>query len=404
MFSLVFLLSACIGAALIGALAVYAWLKPRISHLTAQIDVEEKSLVHMSDRFKALSSEALDKSNQQFLLLATENLQRFQDKANDALTEKEKAIQQLIQPVTDTLQKMDGKIADLETKREGAYAQLKELVSNMRDQHVQLQQQTSSLVQTLRAPTSRGQWGETQLKTVLDFSNLVEGVHYHRQATTDSMRPDVVVQLPPDKVVLIDAKVPLHNYQSAMQSNISDDDKNAFLVKHAADVRNQIKNLSSKDYTKGFNSFDWVVMFLPLEGAIQMAMDKQPDLMEFAWSKNIILATPTNLLALMRTVSYAHEQFKVNENAKEIASLAEVLYQRIIIFAEHFATMGKGLSNAMDAYNQAVGSLERNILTSLRKMKNAGVKGDNRGLKLQAIEETPRKLTAPELVDIEKEI
>src|SRR5690606_27035350 len=132
-------------------------------------------------------------------------------------------------------QKMETKISDLEQKREGAYAQLKELVGNMKDQHVLLQNQTSSLVQTLRAPTTRGHWGETQLKTVLDFANLIEGVHYSRQVSAEGMRPDVVVQLPPNKVVLIDAKVPLHNYQSALQPNVSDDDKNALLVKHAAD-------------------------------------------------------------------------------------------------------------------------------------------------------------------------
>jgi DNA recombination protein RmuC len=306
----------------------------------------------------------------------------------------------LVAPVSETLQKMDGKIAEMENKRAGAYGELVQLVSSMRDQHVQLQTQTSSLVQTLRAPTSRGHWGETQLKTILDFANLVEGVHYTRQTSAEGMRPDIVVKLPPDKVVLIDAKAPMQNYQNAMQPNVSDDEKNAFLVKHAADVRLHIKKLSDKDYTKGFNSFDWVVMFLPLEGLVQMAMDKQPDLMEFAWKQNVILATPTNLLALMRTVSYAHDQFKVNENAREIARIGDVLYQRIFTFAEHFEKIGKGLSGAMEYYNKAVGSFEGNLLPGLRRMRDAGIKADDRGVNLSIIDQAPRVLQTRDEKDV----
>lgn len=392
------------GGAVVGALAVYGLMAARTRELETRLKMQDETQGKLAETFAALSADALNRNNQQFLTLANENLQRFHQKADASLHEKQQAIEQLLKPVSETLSKMDGKIADLETKREGAYVELKTLVGSMKEQHQLLHMQTASLAQTLRAPTTRGHWGETQLKTVLDFANLIEGVHYSRQVSADGMRPDVAVQLPPDKVVLIDAKVPLHNYQAAMQAHISDDEKNALLVKHANDLRSHIKKLSEKDYTKGFNSFDWVVMFLPLEGLVQMALDKQPDLIEFAWSKNIILATPTNLLALMRTVSYAHDQFKVNENAREISKIAETLYQRISIFAEHFAKMGRGLESAVSNYNQALGSLERNVLSGLRKFRENGVKGEDRHAKLAAIEDGPRKLTAPELVEIEKEV
>ncbi len=382
----------------VGAALVYGLMAGRNRELAARLAMQSRNDEALANMVKAISAEALKSNNEQFLTLAQEKLANFQQQAHSNLQEREKAIEQIVKPVNDTLHKMETKIADLEHKREGAYARLTEMVGQMREQHVQLQNQTSSLVQTLRAPTSRGHWGETQLKTVLDFANLIEGVHYSRQVSAEGMRPDVVVKLPPDKVVLLDAKAPFHNYQSAMQPNVSDAEKNALLEKHAADVRTHIKKLSDKEYASGFNSFDWVVMFLPLEGLVQMALDKQPDLMEYAWSRNVVLATPTNLLALMRTVSYAHDQFKINENAKEIASLGEDIYRRIHIFADHFAKMGNALASATDKYNQALGSLERNVMSSLRKMKDSGIKADDRGVKLEAVEETPRVLTSPEFL------
>jgi DNA recombination protein RmuC len=209
--------------------------------------------------------------------------------------------------------------------------------------------------------------------------------------------------LPPEKVLLIDAKVPMQNYLTAMQQDISEGEKQVALTKHANDLKSHIKILSEKEYTAGFNTFDWVIMFVPLDGLIQMALDKQPDLIEFAWSKKVVLATPTNLLALMRTVAYAHDQFKVNENAKEISKLAEVLYQRVMIFAGHFSKMGQGLASAIDYYNQALGSMDRNVMSSLRQMKEAGVKADERELKLNHIDELPRQFATPELAEMKKE-
>ena len=393
------------GGASIGALITYALMAATQRELKTRLEMQTQTQDKLAETFKALSSDALQSNNQQFLTLATENLQRFQQQADSQLQQKQNAIAQLLQPVTETLQKMDGKIAEIETKREGAYVELKTLVGAMKDQHTQLQNQTSSLVQTLRAPTSRGQWGEMQLKRVLDFSGLLEGVHYDRQANVPGMRPDILVQLPPDKVLLIDAKVPMQNYLSAMQVDVTDEAKNVFLTKHAVDMKEHIKALSHKDYTQGFNSFDWVLMFVPLDGLIQMAMDKHPDLVEFAWQRNVVLATPTNLLGLMRTVSYAHDQFKVNENAKEIAKLGETLYKRMIIFAEHLSKMGRGLNTAVDSYNEAVASLERNLLSSLRRMKEIGVaKNETKDAPLPILEHTARKLTAPELIDVEKEL
>ncbi len=378
----------------LGAAVVYAFMSVRNRELHMRLELQGDAQERMAMLFKGLSAEALKDNNQQFLTLALENLKQYQQSAEQKLSEKHTAIASALQPVAESLQKMDTKIADIEMKREGAYAELRTLVTSMKDQHVLLQKQTSSLVQTLRAPTSRGQWGEMQLKRVLDFSGLLEGIHYTRQSTGASgLRPDILIQLPPDKVLLVDAKVPMQNYLSAMQESVTDDDKNVFLTKHALDLKEHIKRLSGKEYTQDYNSFDWVVLFVPLEGLIQMALDKQPDLMEFAWQKNVILATPASLLALTRTVAYAHDQFKVNENAREIARLGEELYKRIAKFAEHMGKVGRGLTTATNSYNEAVGSLERNVLSSMRKMREIGTtKAEVKELEVPLIEHNVRPL------------
>jgi DNA recombination protein RmuC len=397
------------GGAAFGALAVYGYMIGKQRELAMRLELQDQSRTQLSDTFAALSADALNKNNEQFLTLATENLKRFHQQADASLTEKQTAIATLLQPVSESLSKMDLKIADIETKREGAYVELKTLVNAMKDQHVQLQNQTSSLAQALRAPTSRGQWGEMQLKRVLEFSGLLEGIHYTKQASSQTdksgIRPDVMVHLPPDKVLLIDAKVPMHSYLSAMQNDVSDTDKNILLAKHAMDLKGHIKTLSNKNYASGFNSFDWVIMFVPLDGIIQMAMEKEPDLVEYAWNMNVILATPTNLLGLMRTVAYAHDQFKVNENAKEIAKIGETLYKRVSVFADHMMKMGRSLDGALDSYNKAIGSLERNVLSSLRQVKTLGVATSESDLPaMKALEEMPRKISAPELIEETKEI
>jgi DNA recombination protein RmuC len=352
------------GGALFGALATYAVMVTRRTDMPSDLP----------NLLKAMSAEALHSNNQQFLTLATENLKQFQQQAEQKLTEKQTAIATMLQPVSETLQKMDGKIAEIESKREGAYAELRSVVNAMKDQHILLHKQTSSLAQTLRAPTSRGQWGEMHLEQVLEISGLQKGVHYERQATSSSgLRPDIIISLPPDKQLLVDSKVPLLNYQMAMEDGISDEDKHGYLSKHANDLKDHIKKLSEKEYTKDFNSFDFVVLYLPLEGLIQMALDKQSDLLEYAWRRKIVLATPTNLLALTRTVAFAHDQFKVNENAREISDIGNDLYSRIMTFAGHFSGLEKNLNMAVESYNKAVGSLERNVMPGMRRLNEMGV-------------------------------
>jgi DNA recombination protein RmuC len=293
---------------------------------------------------------------------------------------------------------METKIADLEQQRQHSYGELKTLVTVMAGDQRRLQQETASLVQALRAPTTRGQWGEMQLKRVLDMAGLLEGVHYQRQVTAGPKRPDIVVALPPDRELLIDAKVPMQAYLSSMQTDMPDAERAVLWARHAKDLKDHIKALSDKDYTSSFNSFDWVILFMPLDGLMQIALDHEPALMEFAWQKRVIIATPTSLLGLMRTIAYAHEQSKINDNAKEIAKLGETLYKRISIFMSHFNKMGDALNSAMNKYNDTVGSLERNVLPSLRQMKEKGIAANDAVAETKTIEQRSRAINAPELL------
>ena len=221
------------------------------------------------------------------------------------------------------------KIGDLELQRQQSYGELKSLVGTMATDQQRLQQETSSLVQALRAPTMRGQWGEMQLKTVLDMAGLREGLHYdhNKQGTEGRQRPDVIIKLPPDRVLLIDSKVPMHNYLNAMQSDVNEAERRVLHAKHAQDFKVHIDALSKKDYTASFQSFDWVILFVPLDSLMQIAMDYEPALVEYAWGKRVVIATPTSLLGVMRTVAYAHEQFKITENAKDIAKFGRDVIQ-----------------------------------------------------------------------------
>lgn len=397
----VFIASLLTGAAAIVAAALtYLFMRGQQRVLETQIAMLNGGKNALADSFAALSRDALAQNNAQFLALAKENLQQFQQKAELDLQNRQNEIGHIVKPVAETLQKMETKIADLEQQRQHSYGELKTLVGSMANDQKRLQSETASLVQALRAPTMRGQWGEMQLKTILDMAGLREGVHYdhNQQGKEGRQRPDIVVKLPPDRVLLIDAKVPMQNYLNAMQGDISDAERRVLHAKHAQDFKTHIDALSKKDYTASFQSFDWVILFVPLDSLMQLAMDYEPALVEYAWAKKVVLATPTSLLGVMRTVAYAHEQFKINENAKEIAVLGEALYKRVGTFMGHIAKMGNALNTVLDRYNDSIGSLERFVMPSLRQMREKGIAANDALPEIKTIETHSRMITAPELV------
>lgn len=406
MISLVLTCLLCAVAALLAAALTYMAMRGTVRVLEARLQAQqdshhekiqllEQAKGQLADRFASLSADALTQNNERFLTLARENLQQFQQKAELDLQQRQNDISHVVKPVAETLHKMETKINDLEQQRQHSYGELKALVNVMATDQQRLQQETASLVQALRAPTMRGQWGEMQLKRVLDMAGLLEGVHYKRQVTEGPKRPDVVVSLPPDRVLLIDAKVPMQNYLNSLQNDMNDADRRILWAKHTQDFKAHIDSLSKKDYTSSFPSFDWVILFVPLDSLMQIAMDQEPALVEYAWSKKVVIATPTSLLGIMRTVAYAHDQFKVNENAKDIAKLGELLYSRFNTFMNHLTKMGRALNGALDSYNNMVGSMDRMVLPSLRQMRDKGIAANDLP-DMKAIEERSRVLTAPE--------
>lgn len=379
--------------------------------IAEQMDWIDKTKAQIGDHFKALSLEALNSSRESFLALAQERFQQLQENAKGDLEKREGAIKNLVDPVNKSLEKIDLKIAELEKERHGAYGELREHLKNMRQDQDRLRSETSALVQALRSPSSRGQWGEMQLKRTLEMAGLVEGVHYSRQVTVmgdegRQQRPDIIIKLPGDKSIVIDAKAPIDAYLDALKDGISEGERIAALEKHARHVRDHIKALGSKSYWAQFETPEFVVMFLPSESYLSAALERDPALMEYSFQQKVLTTSPVSLIALMRSVAYGWQQEKLAANAKDISELAKELYTRISGLGESMHKLGRHLQTAVGSYNQAVGTLETRVLVSARKFQHLQVVGGESAAPLamlDTIDEAPRPLTAVEFEETKAE-
>lgn len=307
----------------------------------------------LKDEFKLTASEALKESNSQFLGLA-----------NREFSAKEESIEKLLHPVRETLGKMEAQTQQLETKRAEAYSEVLTEIKNIQKTHETLRQETTQLVQALRAPKARGNWGELQLKRCIEFAGMVERCSFEvekhmKGADLDpAQRPDVVVQLPNGRSIVIDAKTPLDAYLSA--TSAGDEIQRAFYLKtHATQVRTHLSQLGGKQYWQRFeNSPDFVVCFLPSEVLFSAALEQDPSLIEVGSQLNVILATPTTLIALLKAVAYGWQQMEITRNAIEICKAGEDLYRKLAGTQEHFNRLGNSLSSAVRHFNNLVGAVE----------------------------------------------
>ena len=365
----------------------------------ALLDDAQKRL---TTTFEALSLQALKASSQSFLDLAKAQLGQFQERASGDLAAKQQAIAELLKPVRESLTRVDAQIQEMEKTRSGAYQGLSEQVRSLVDTQQQLRGETGRLASALRSTGARGRWGEIQLRRVVELAGMQDHCDFYEQQSAEGengrMRADMLVRMPGGRTIVVDSKVPFSAYDRAISAN-DDAVRAAAYREHALVVREHIKALSAKAYWEQFGETpEFVVLFLPAETFFGAAVEHDPGLIEFSAERNVMLTTPMTLIALLRAVHYGWRQEKLAENAKQISDLGSELYRRVAKLGDHFARLGKSLGNAVDAYNEAVGSLERTVLPQARKFKDLHAAPGDRDIPLlDPLEHTTRNLQAPEM-------
>ena len=342
-----------------------------------KIETIEESRKQLESSFSTLSQQALQLNNENFLALAKEKLTQFQIQAEANLDKKEKSIETLLKPIQSALKQTEEQIQSIEKDRKESFGSLSQHLKIINETQTDLRLETQNLVHALRRPEVRGQWGELTLKRIAELAGMVDHCDFYEQQLSESnesrMRPDMIVRMPDQRELIIDAKTPLDAYLNATQTT-DENSRNNSLTKHARNVRERMRELSSKSYWSQFkNSPDFVVLFIPGEQFLSAALEQDPQLLEDALKNKVILATPTSIIALLRAVAFGWRQIAVAENAEKIRELGEDLYHRLATFAEHLQKLGKNLDSSVEQYNKAMGSLDRQVLTGARKFTELGI-------------------------------
>ncbi len=357
----------------------------------------------LKGEFATLSAAALRESNEQFLQLAKGRLELAQQAAKGDLDQRAQSIEQLLAPLREQLGRYEQGMRNLESERQRAYAGLVQQVRQLGDSQERLQLETRNLVTALRAPQTRGRWGELQLRRVMEMAGMIEHCDFDEQVSSQSesgrLRPDVVVRLSGGRNVVVDAKVPLQAFLQAMDAS-DEDARKSSMIGHARQLRSHVDSLSKKAYWQQFDvTPEYVIAFIPGDPLLAAALEYDPSLLDHAVEHRVILATPTSLIALLRTIAFGWQQESLAENALEVQKAGRELYRRLSTFGDHLARAGRSLGGAVDAYNKAVGSLERNVLPQARRFNDLGVGVSDQPMpEAEPIDSMPRLLQAPELV------
>ena len=353
-------------------------------------------------RFAELAAGVLRSNSESFLQLASERFQSHKVEADRELKAREAAVEALVTPIREELKKVEERAQQLETSREGAYRSVTEQVKLLAEGQSALRSETGRLVQALRRPQGAGRWGEHQLRNVLEMAGMMEHVDFDEQPGLPGaggvLRPDVVVRLPGGKSIAVDAKTPLQAYLDAVEAK-TEQDRAAHLDALARHVRSHIRQLADKKYWGRLaDGTDFVVMFIPGDAFVAAALERDPGLFEEAVKNRVLIATPITLIALVRAVAYGWQQEKLAENARAVAETGRELYERVKRFGSRMEDVGKSLRQAVERYNRGVGTLERSVLPSARKLEGLGVVSASEAIApLEQLETEPRSLQAPEL-------
>lgn len=351
----------------------------------------------LTQAFTEISNQSLRANSDTFLKLAEQNLETRQAKVESNFEKREKAVEELVKPIREALSASHKQISDLEKARSEAYGGIKNQLESMQLSQKSLTQETQNLVKALRRPEVRGQWGEITLRRLVELAGMVEHCDFVEQVHTVGgddkiFRPDMIVNMPDQRQLVVDVKTPLDAYLAAAEAE-DDVQRKLALERHAKNVRTHIRMLASKAYWKQFDeSPEFVILFIPGDQFLSAALAEEPDLIEYALSQQIILATPTSFVALLKAVAYGWRQLALADNAKEIRILAEDLYGRLGTFVSHMNRVGRQLASSVENYNKAVGSLERNVLPGARKFTELGVSGKKEIDKLDSLEPIPRTM------------
>jgi DNA recombination protein RmuC len=352
----------------------------------------EEARGQLTETFKALSADALRDTQTSFLTLADE---RFRS--------REHAIASLVNPLREALQRVESQAQQLETRREGAYASLEQQLTTLRTSSEDLRRETLNLVTALRGSQARGRWGELTLRRVVELAGLAEHCDFDEQVVLKgdggALRPDMVVHLPGNRDIVVDAKVPLSAYLDALDAP-RPEERSAALLRHAAQMRQHMNTLSGKSYWAQFaTSLDLVVMFVPGEAFVAAAVEQDRGLLEDGMGQRVVVATPSTLIVLLRAIAYGWKQERLASSALQIRDLGRELYERLRTLAGHVDRIGVSLGQSVRAYNDAVGSLELRVLPKAREFRELGAGEGDEIRRLKGVEHVPRPLAAPELTE-----
>jgi DNA recombination protein RmuC len=362
-----------------------------------RISLLEQSETRLRAAFDTLAGETLRSNSELFLQVARETLGRDQQIAQSSLKERETAIAQLVEPIRAALQKTEAQVESLERERRDAFSTLRTQIETLANGQMQLQRETRNLVTALRRPEVRGRWGELTLRRLVELAGMSEHCDFTEQLSVTgedgALRPDLVVHMPESRNLVVDVKAPLDAYLEALEA-VTDEARQIAMKRHGQQVETRVRQLATKSYWSQFeHSPEFVVLFLPGDQFLSAALAERPDLLETALKQNVILATPSTLIALLKTVAYGWRQAAVAENAAVIRELGQELYRRLGNFTAHLGRVGARLGAAVEAYNAAVGSLERQVMPQARRFPELGVTPDAPLAELEQIDHLARTVS-----------